>query len=122
MNRITLYIFLLFSFFFTSCIPSKDLIYLQENNKSTSSQPVESVALKPYRLQINDILNIKIKAIDPELVEIFNISGIAPISSVSKCGTTTHSIFSGLKPKERNQKFSHFDKNMINQFSLKPQL
>lgn len=74
MNRITLYILLLFSFFFTSCIPSKDLIYLQEKNKSTASQPVESVAFKPYRLQINDILNIKIKAIDAELVEIFNVT------------------------------------------------
>ncbi|WP_395632892.1 polysaccharide biosynthesis/export family protein, partial [Flavobacterium sp.] len=74
MNRLTLYILLLFSFFFTSCIPSKDLIYLQEKNKSTASQPVESVAFKPYRLQINDILNIKIKAIDPELVDIFNAS------------------------------------------------
>ena len=77
MNRITLYILLSFSFFFTSCIPSKDLIYLQEKNKSTASQPVESVAFKPYRLQINDILNIKIKAIDPELVEIFNVTAQA---------------------------------------------
>ncbi|WP_295336007.1 polysaccharide biosynthesis/export family protein [Flavobacterium sp.] len=74
MNRITPYILFLFSLFFTSCIPSKDLIYLQENNKSVSNQPVESVALKPYRLQINDILNIKIKAIDPDLVEIFNVN------------------------------------------------
>jgi polysaccharide export outer membrane protein len=74
MNRITLYILLLFSLFFTSCIPSKDLIYLQENSKNTSNQPVESVTIKPYRLQINDILNIKIKAIDPELVDIFNVT------------------------------------------------
>lgn len=74
MNRINLYILLLFSLIFTSCIPSKDLIYLQENSKSTSNQPVESVTMKPYRLQINDILNIKIKAIDPELVDIFNVT------------------------------------------------
>jgi polysaccharide export outer membrane protein len=72
MSRITLYILLFFSLFFTSCIPSKDLIYLQENNKSTANTPVEPVALKPYRLQINDILNINIKAIDSKFVEIFN--------------------------------------------------
>jgi len=74
MNRITLYILLFFSLFFTSCIPSKDLIYLQENSKNASSQQVEPVSLKPYRLQINDILNIRIKAIDPETVEVFNVN------------------------------------------------
>lgn len=74
MNRINLYFLLLFSLVFTSCIPSKDLIYLQENNKNTNTQQVESVTLKPYRLQVNDILNINIKAIDPKLVEIFNVT------------------------------------------------
>ena len=60
--------------FFTSCIPTKDLIYLQENKNKDNSQAVEAINIKPYRLQVNDLLNISIKAMDQKLVEIFNSS------------------------------------------------
>jgi polysaccharide export outer membrane protein len=55
----------------TSCVPSKDLIYLQKKGDSTENN-INPVAIKPYRLQTNDILSITVKAIDPKLVEIFN--------------------------------------------------
>lgn len=73
MNNPKIYFLFLFSVLLTSCIPSKDLIYLQKKDDS-SSQVVEQVNQKPYRLQTNDILLITIKAIDPKLVEIFNIN------------------------------------------------
>ncbi len=57
-----------------SCISTHDLIYLQENKSKENSQAVEQINTKPYRLQISDLLNISIKALDPKLIEIFNTS------------------------------------------------
>jgi polysaccharide export outer membrane protein len=74
MTRSTLLFLLAISVLLTSCIPSKDLIYLQQNEKS-SGDAVTPLAQKPYRLQTNDILNVVIKAIDPKMVEIFNPNG-----------------------------------------------
>jgi polysaccharide export outer membrane protein len=73
MNQPKIYLLLLFSVLLTSCIPSKDLIYLQKKDDS-NNQVVEQVNEKPYRLQTNDLLVITIKAIDPNLVTIFNSS------------------------------------------------
>lgn len=70
MKRLSAYLLLLTGLLFTSCIPTKDLIYLQ-GDPGTPTQSVNPVASKPYRLQTNDILNISIKAIDPKFVEIF---------------------------------------------------
>ena len=54
-----------------SCVPTKDLIYLQSKQK-TDSGMINLVASKPYRLQTNDIISISIRAIDEKLVAIFN--------------------------------------------------
>ena len=59
-------------FFFVSCIPTKDLVYLQNKSGSESASSISEVMVKPYRLQINDVLSITIKADDPKLVTIFN--------------------------------------------------
>ena len=71
MTKLFLYLLFFIGFFFTSCVSRKDLIYLQENN-TTVEATINQVPLKPYRLQINDILDINIKALDSKLVEIFN--------------------------------------------------
>jgi polysaccharide export outer membrane protein len=57
---------------FTSCIPVKDLVYLQDKNSSGEQNTVTAVESKPYRLQSNDVISVDIKAIDPKLVSIFN--------------------------------------------------
>ena len=72
MNKYSISLLILLSVFFTSCIPTKDLIYLQENNSKENSDAVTQLTDKPYRLQVNDLLNVSIKAMKPELVEIFN--------------------------------------------------
>lgn len=59
---------------FTSCIPVKDLVYLQDKSSSEEQNNITAVQSKPYRLQVNDVLSIDIKAIDPKLVSIFNTS------------------------------------------------
>jgi polysaccharide export outer membrane protein len=58
---------------FTSCVPAKDLIYLQQKENSPIP-PINIVNAKPYRLQVNDIISINIKALDPRLVDIFSSS------------------------------------------------
>lgn len=59
-------------FFVASCVPTKDLIYLQDKDHSESNSPIAPVVSKPYRLQVNDIISVTIKALDPKLVSIFS--------------------------------------------------
>ena len=73
MNQPKIYLLLLLSILVTSCIPKKDLIYLQDK-KSVNNEVVTQSNQNPYRLQTNDILNINVKAINSKLVEIFNYS------------------------------------------------
>ena len=66
----------------TSCVPNKDIIYLQENANNPQSF-VEPVAQKTYRIQSNDVISIRIKALDSKLVEMFNVSASgAPSTSI----------------------------------------
>ena len=51
---------------FTSCIPNKDLVYFQGDPKINKN--IEAQMQAPYKLQVNDILDIRIKADDDELV------------------------------------------------------
>ena len=76
MNRFLLVAGLLFCLVSTSCIPLKEIVYLQEdeNNPNDSIQALVQQP-KPYRVQINDILNIRIKVLDQDDVTIFNPIG-----------------------------------------------
>ncbi|MBC7439659.1 MAG: polysaccharide biosynthesis/export family protein [Flavobacterium sp.] len=74
MNRNCLFILIVIGAFFTSCIPNKQLIYLQTKNENDSARVIKPIVLKPYRLKTDDFLSISIKAIDPKLVQIFNPS------------------------------------------------
>lgn len=65
-----LYIILIFSV--SSCIPNKDLVYLQNKKGTNQSIEIDQSFAKPYKVQVNDILKINIKALDQKLVEIFN--------------------------------------------------
>lgn len=67
-----LYIILIFSV--SSCIPNKDLVYLQNKKGTNQSIEIDQSFAKPYKVQVNDILNINIKALDQRLVEMFNQS------------------------------------------------
>ncbi|OYX83385.1 MAG: sugar transporter [Flavobacteriales bacterium 32-34-25] len=57
---------------FSSCISTRDLVYLQNKNETDVETSISAVVSKPYRLQTNDVLSISIKANDPKLVEIFS--------------------------------------------------
>jgi len=63
-------IIFLFGALITSCIPNKDLVYFQGEPGSKNS--VHKMLNEPYKLQVNDILAINIKAADEKLVSLFN--------------------------------------------------
>lgn len=67
----TIWYLLAIIFLFASCVPTKDLIYLQNKYPDEVTGPMSAVASKPYRLQVNDIVSVEIKAIDSKLVEMF---------------------------------------------------
>lgn len=75
MNRLLLLTGLLLCILSTSCIPHKDIVYLQNKNTATDSTQIMVEQQKPYRVQINDILNIRIKVLDQENAVIFNPVG-----------------------------------------------
>ncbi len=58
-----------------SCIPNKKLVYLQNQEAALDSTLILTEAQKPYRVQINDILNIVVKVMDQNNVQIFNPAG-----------------------------------------------
>ncbi|OCB76580.1 polysaccharide biosynthesis/export family protein [Flavobacterium crassostreae] len=72
MDKYVFFLCLSISMLFASCIPTQDLIYLQQKEADPMQNTITEVAAKPYRLQTNDVLSIDIKASDPKLVAIFN--------------------------------------------------
>lgn len=75
MKRFLLVMGVILSTLLTSCIPHKDIVYLQNKNTATDSLQIMVEQQKPYRVQINDILNIRIKVLDQDNVSIFNPIG-----------------------------------------------
>lgn len=58
---------LLFSL--ASCVPHKDIIYLQGN--PVNKTEIHQINNKPYKLQVDDIIDIDIKAVNDSLVSMF---------------------------------------------------
>lgn len=66
MTTVLLFVFL------SSCVPTKDLIYLQDKGTNNdASTLINEILKKPYRVQVNDLLHINIKTIDPQLTALF---------------------------------------------------
>ncbi|MGB8704576.1 MAG: polysaccharide biosynthesis/export family protein [Gillisia sp.] len=60
---------------FTACVPTKKLKYLQETENSADSIISVQRLHKPYRIQVNDLLSIRVKALDQDVVGMFNPVG-----------------------------------------------
>ena len=67
------FLYLLFIVVFSSCVTTKQMTYFQ--GEPISKSDIYKLNNEPYRLQVNDILFIDIKAENPELVAMFNASG-----------------------------------------------
>lgn len=74
MNKYSILIIAFVLMFFSSCIPTKDLIYLSNKSGSEVNKSVNQVNTAPYRVQTNDVLSISIKTLDPKLAELFSTS------------------------------------------------
>ena len=76
MNMMRLLLFGIITICLASCVSQKQLTYLQEDNSKYKDSiiPIQK-RQEPYRVQINDLLSIRVKALDQETVGIFNPIG-----------------------------------------------
>lgn len=72
MKSTQLLLFLLIAASFTSCVSRKQLTYLQEQENTADTLVAIHKMQEPYRLQVNDLISIRVKALDQETVGIFN--------------------------------------------------
>lgn len=71
-----------------SCISTKRLTYLREDTKQIDSIMELRQVKKPYRIQTGDLLSIRVKALDQELVGMFN-----PIGEDNPSATSEERMF-----------------------------
>lgn len=69
----TYFCLIILVFCFESCVPQKELIYLQESDNQKSIMVHENFK-KPYRLLPDDVLSITIKTSDKEVSKLFEVS------------------------------------------------
>lgn len=72
--KVALIFFTVITLTFTSCISNKQSAYMQQRDL-VLEELMLSKQLPPYRVQINDVLSIRVKALDQELVGMFNPIG-----------------------------------------------
>lgn len=97
MNKFLLIFAFLMSLSFGSCIPIKDLTYLQQKEEEVPEKVIVAQGAKPYRLQTNDVLSISLKAIDPKLVAIFNASSASGDNGVQNQNSESGLYFNGFR-------------------------
>lgn len=66
-------VFLVFIYILSSCVPHKKIVYFQ--GEPVNERSLREYNNKPYRLQVDDILNIDIKGQNEELVAVFSKAG-----------------------------------------------
>ena len=75
----------------SSCVPQKDILYLQNKDNASDTTHIISEVQKPYRVQIHDMLNIRVKALDQDIVKMFNPVGEANLNA----GSAERAYFDG---------------------------
>ncbi|WP_177732541.1 polysaccharide biosynthesis/export family protein [Flavobacterium inviolabile] len=80
----TFWVLLVIGILSVSCVSNKDLLYLQNYSKDTLSVAVNPVISKPYRVQTNDVLSVKIKALDQKLVDMFSPSALGSTTQTTE--------------------------------------
>ncbi|MCH4821599.1 polysaccharide biosynthesis/export family protein [Gramella lutea] len=72
----------------TSCVSTKKISYLQEYEEEVDSIIQVQRLRKPYRIQVGDLLSIRVKALDQDIVGMFN-----PIGSENPNATTEEAVY-----------------------------
>lgn len=88
MKNCFIVILLVVATMFTSCITNKDVVYLQDKGDGEDTSLTLNELPKPYKVQVNDILSINVKALDPELVGIFN-----PVADITNTGQNQSGLY-----------------------------
>jgi len=84
MRFTSLFLILLTITTLTSCISTKRLTYLSEDKGTEADSLISFQQMqRPYRVQINDLLSIRVKALDQELTSMFNPIGDAENSTAT---------------------------------------
>jgi polysaccharide export outer membrane protein len=68
-------LFFLLALFAASCVSKKDLVYLQEKDLATSQDTTMSYQRREYQLQVNDIVDVKVRSMNPEANTLFDGGG-----------------------------------------------
>ena len=82
---------LLFAMCCTSCVPVESLIYLQPNEETHAE--VFEYDKQEYQLQINDILDVKISSLNPEVNALFNASTTGTMQVAQATAQTGGDLF-----------------------------
>ena len=82
---------LLFVMCCTSCVPVESLIYLQPKGENTAE--VFEYDKEEYRLQMNDILDVKISSLNPEVNDLFNASTMGTMQIAQATAQTGGDLF-----------------------------
>jgi polysaccharide export outer membrane protein len=85
MSRYFLVVALLSLLLTSSCIGRKRITYLQQGDRVLTDSLITLQKLQePYRVQMNDILSIRVKALDQELAGLYNPIGDAGLSATTE--------------------------------------
>ena len=82
---------LLFAMSFTSCVPVESMIYLQPDGDSPKE--VFRYDKQEYKLQMNDILDVKISSLNPEVNALFNASTAGTMQVAQATAQTGGDLF-----------------------------
>ena len=72
----------------TSCVSTQQMSYLQDHGEEVDSIIQVQRLRKPYRIQVGDLLSIRVKALDQELVGMFN-----PVGEANPSATTEERVY-----------------------------
>ena len=82
---------LLFAMCFTSCVPVESMIYLQPDGDIPTE--VFRYDKQEYKLQMNDILDVKISSLNPEVNALFNASTAGTMQVAQATAQTGGDLF-----------------------------
>ena len=82
---------LLFAMSFTSCVPVESMIYLQPDGDIRKE--VFAYDKQEYKLQMNDILDVKISSLNPEVNALFNASTAGTMQVAQATAQTGGDLF-----------------------------
>ena len=74
-----------------SCVPSESLIYLQKSGETAAE--VFEYNKQDYQLQMNDILDVKISSLNPEVNALFNASTMGTMQVAQATAQTGGDLF-----------------------------